>query len=79
MKNVFCFTLAAVLFAGAAFAQDSTANKKVVKMTTKEMKHDAKMAKKEAKLEGNYMKVDSAKEAKHDAKMMKKTAKKMSN
>ena len=68
--------VAVLLTSGSAFAQDKP--KKEVKAEMKEMKHDAKVEKKAAKMEGDHMKVDAAKEAKHDAKMMKKSAKKMS-
>lgn len=67
----------ALLMSGSVLAQDKP--QKVAKMEAKEMKHDAKVAKKEAKMENDHMKADAAKDLKHDAKMMKKDAKKASS
>ncbi|AKD53749.1 hypothetical protein [Spirosoma radiotolerans] len=73
MKNIMIAATAMCLLSGVVHAQD--APKKVAKMEAKELKHDAKVAKKEAKTEGDYMKADSAKQSKHEAKMLKKTVK----
>ncbi|WP_461101360.1 hypothetical protein [Spirosoma koreense] len=73
MKNVMIASVMVLFFSGASVAQDNT--KKVAKMEAKELKHDAKIAKKEAKMEGDYVTADSAKKAKHTAKLVKKSVK----
>ncbi|GAB4016975.1 hypothetical protein GCM10028773_11630 [Spirosoma koreense] len=67
MKKLMMIAAATLLMTGA-FAQDDA------KQAHKQMKHDAKMAKKDAKKAGDGMMADSAKMMKKEHKMKKKMA-----